>query len=138
MDPFDIYEKMLQMKQASIAADSSVSPHNRARAVGGVASDAAAIALTAENMLKCEDTTVVPAIARLVSEKEQKSFNTRVIRTLGLFDSRLHLVGMHEAILDSSAERKLFQETIPSIPQRMIPRWKRLLYDPRAGALDYV
>ena len=82
----------------------------------------------------------MPAVAKLVSESEQKSFNNKVIRNLGILDSRLHLVGMHEAVwdLNDEKERKLFEETIPSIPQYMIPRWKRLLYEPTVGALNKV
>jgi hypothetical protein len=39
---------------------------------------------------------------------------------------------------DSKKERELFEEAIPSIPQYMIPRWKRLLYEPRVGILNKV
>ena len=126
------------MEHATIAADSSAPRDVRSRAVGDVAADAAAIAESAYSMLQREEAIVVPAVARMVSEAEQKSFNNQVIRKLGIFDSRLHLVGMYEAVVDNQAERRLFQRTIPSIPQRMIPRWKRLLYMPRAGALDNV
>jgi hypothetical protein len=89
-------------------------------------------------MLYLENSFLVPTIARIVPEHEQKSFNNKVIRNLGVLDSRLHLVGMHEAVweLNDDQEKKLFEETIPSIPQRLIPRWKRLLYQPRVGVLD--
>jgi hypothetical protein len=128
----------LQMEKAALASDSSISQDARSRAVGDVAANAAAIAESTNSMLEREEAIVVPAIATLVPEAEQKSFNNQVIRKLGIFDSRLHLVGMHEAVADNQTERQLFQETIPSIPQMMIPRWKRTMYEPRAGALDKV
>ena len=67
-----------------------------------------------------ENTLLVPAVAQIVPEAEQKSFNNRVLRNLGLLDSRLHLVGMHEAVWESnnSKEKELFEQAIPSIPQR--------------------
>jgi hypothetical protein len=105
-----------------------------------MATQSAAIADCTRSMLQREDSLLVPAVARIVPESEQKSFNTKVIRSLGVFDSRMHLVGMHEAVweMGNEAERQLFQESIPSVPRYMIPRWKRLLYEPRVGILDKV
>lgn len=130
----------LQNNVASVASDPSASELARAEAVEKMVVQSSAIAEHARAMLRLEDALLVPTVARLVPESEQKSFNSKVIRMLGLFDSRTHLVGMHEAVweLDNKAERKLFQESIPSIPQYMIPRWKRLLYEPRVGMLDEV
>ena len=90
-------------------------------------------------MLALEDSLLVPIVAKVVPDSEQKSFNNQVIRNLGLFDSRLHLVGMHEAVweLNDDNERKLFEESIPRVPRMLIPRWKRLLYEPQAGVLDF-
>lgn len=89
-------------------------------------------------MLKLEDDYLVPTIAKIVPASEQKSFNEKVLRNLGLSNSRLYLVGMHEAVWehDSETERQLFKTSIPAIPRMMIPRWKRLLYDPRVGVLN--
>lgn len=100
----------------------------------------AAIAERARLMLSLEDSLLVPTIARIVPPSEQKSFNDKVIRNLGILDSRLHLVGMHEAVweLNDEQERALFKKSIPSLPQMMIPRWKRLLYEPRVGVLNNV
>lgn len=105
-----------------------------------MSTQSAAIAEYARSMLQREDAILVPGIARIVPEAEQKSFNNQVIRMLGVFDSRMHLVGMHEAVweLENKKERELFQEAIPSIPQYMIPRWKRTLYEPRVGILGKV
>eukprot|EP00980_Cylindrotheca_fusiformis_P014503 scaffold3875_cov123-Cylindrotheca_fusiformis.AAC.23 len=78
------------------------------------------------------------AIAEVVPESEQKSFNNKVLRNLGLLDSRLHLVHMHEAVWESNIEEEkdLFLQSIPTIPQKMIPRWKRNLYLPRTSVLE--
>lgn len=92
----------------------------------------------AKNMMEIENTYLVPAIAELVSEDEQKAFNNKVLLNLGLLDSRLHLVGMHEAVWETNdlTEKELFRQAIPSIPQLLIPRWKRTLYNPRTSMLD--
>jgi hypothetical protein len=131
---------LLQSNLASIAADPSASAQTRADAIIGVAYKSAMIVEYGRSMLRKEDSLLVPAVARIVPESEQKSFNNKVIRTLGVFDSRLHLVGMHEAVwdLENISEREIFQEAIPSIPRMMIPRWKRLLYEPRVGELGNV
>lgn len=101
-------------------------------------SESEAIVDCANSMLELEDNLLVPVIARVVPAPEQKSFNDKVIRKLGILDSRLHLVGMHEAVieLNNKEEQELFRTSIPKIPQMMIPRWKRLLYEPRVGVLD--
>ena len=100
--------------------------------------NAAAIADSTQAMLSCEIHVVIPVVARLLTESEQKSLNNQVIRKLGILDSRLHLVGMYEAIVNNVYERQLFQKVIPSLPQKLIPRWKRLMYEPKAGALDRI
>jgi hypothetical protein len=91
-------------------------------------------------MLRIEDQLLVPTIASIVPERDQRALNDRVIRSLGIWDSRLHLVGMYEAVweLNDEGERELFHRSIPSLPRRMIPRWRRLLYEPRVGALNQI
>lgn len=125
---------------AKVASDPSIDEKIRTDSFSRIASESEAIADCAKSMLMLEDSLLVPVIARVVPAPEQKSFNDKVIRKLGILDSRLHLVGMHEAVqeLDNDRERQLFQTTIPKIPQMMIPRWKRLLYEPRVGVLDKV
>lgn len=89
------------------------------------------------HILKLEDSFLVPAIAILTSVSQQRAFNNKVILSLGIFDSRVHLVGMYEAVLEQDEkEQDLFQAEIPAIARHMIPRWKRLLYDPQAGVLE--
>lgn len=96
----------------------------------------------AESIQQKEENLLIPLVQLHISDPEQKSFNNRVLRSLGIVDSRLHLVGMYEAIYghdakrDMDHEKKIFEESIPAIPRMMIPRWKRLLYDPRIAALN--
>jgi hypothetical protein len=74
---------------------------------------------------------LVPAVSVLVPEKEQSSFNLRVLSSMGLWDSRMYLVAMYEAVKESTLEeRYLFEQEIPATARYFIPRWKRLLYDP--------
>ena len=125
---------------STIASDASRAEDARTRALLQVADQSAEIVRVGRSMMDREDTLLVPTIGRLVSKSEQKSFNNKVIRMLGVFDSRMHLVGMHEAVweLKDQRERDLFEEAIPYLPRMMIPRWKRLLYEPKVGALDTV
>lgn len=89
-----------------------------------------------EDLFQRENTYLVPIITILVTEFQQDLFNTNVLRVLGLFNSRMHLVSMHEAVLEASEEeRTLFEKEIPFVARMMIPRWKRLLYEPAAGVL---
>ncbi len=89
-------------------------------------------------MFRLQDTLLVPTVASIVPEAEQKSFNNKVLLSLGILDSRTHLVGMYDTVCEmgDELEHQLFQEFIPYLPRLMIPRWKRLLYEPKAGALD--
>jgi hypothetical protein len=101
---------------------------------------AAQLVAHAQSMLETEEDLLVPLVAHFVPSADQKSFNSQVIRSLGLWDSRLHLVSMHEAVwaLPDRSERLVFETEIPYLARQMIPRWKRLLYEPRVGALQDV
>ena len=124
------------MTQVSIATNVVESRERRTGALTQVAQQAAAIATLTQSMLDREVQVVLPIVARIWTESEQSVLNGRVIRSLGLLDARLHLVGMSEAISDDSnavEERQLFRRVIPGLAQSLIPRWKRTLYDPRAG-----
>lgn len=87
-----------------------------------------------------QDRYIVPALSKIVPSKEQRSFNTKVLRTLGLLESRIHLVGMHDAVYDvrfgNEQEILAFESEIPVVAKKLIGRWKRTLYQPQAGALD--
>jgi hypothetical protein len=109
----------------------------RHEAIGSIADMSADLVARVGHILKLEDLFLVPAVAILTPVSQQRAFNNKVIRSLGILDSRVHLVGMHEAVLDQDKnEQALFQQEIPAIPRYMIPRWKRLLYDPQAGVLE--
>jgi hypothetical protein len=118
--------------------DTKLEIEQRAHAIQRVVDDSATLQSCAKAMMDIEDNILVPAIAKIVPEPEQHSFNNRVLMNLGILDSRLHLVAMYEAIEESgnSLEKSIFKKAIPSIPQMMIPRWKRKLYEPKAGVLD--
>ncbi len=75
----------------------------------------------------------------MVPPKVQKSFNNRVLLNLGILESRLHLVGMHDAVWESGieAEKKAFENEIPYVARILIERWRQSLYIPKAGALDF-
>jgi len=89
-----------------------------------------------------EECFLVPALAKIVPAKEQKSFNSKILRKLGLLEARVHLVGMYDAVHDdvygNKEEKSLFEQEIPTLPKMMISRWRKTLYQPRAGVLDDV
>ena len=91
------------------------------------------------SMRSLQETLIVPAISRMVPPKVQKSFNNKVLLNLGLLESRLHLVGMHDAVweLGMDDEKIKFENEIPYVARMMIERWRLSLYIPKAGALDY-
>jgi hypothetical protein len=124
-------------RNADIACNPKKSDKVRSEAIRVIADQSAQLERTARSMIEVEDCLLVPVIAEIVPEDEQKSFSNKVLRNLGLMDSRLHLVGMYEAVneLDDVIEKDLFETSIPSIPQMMIPRWKRKLYEPRTKDL---
>lgn len=125
-------------EQARIASSENLAPTKRSEAASNVAQISSTLSMRTRDILTREERLLIPAIAALVSESEQKSFNNRVIRKLGIFDSRLHLVGMYDAVMETAdvIEEKLFEEIIPMVPRMMIPRWRRKLYEPQAGVLE--
>jgi len=90
-------------------------------------------------MRELQETFVVPAIALVVPSRSQKTFNNRVLLKLGVLESRVHLVGMHDAVWESGSEieKKKFETEIPYVARVMIDRWRKSLYNPKAGMLDY-
>merc|ERR1711976_98399 len=119
----------------AIACDASQEESLRIDALQAVAEFSASLKDCVSRMIYLEDTWLVPGIAKIVPESEQKAFNNRVLRNLGVLDSRLHLVAMYEAVEETkdSKEKALFEKEIPSLPQMMIPRWKRKLYEPKTS-----
>ena len=90
-------------------------------------------------MRSIQEDFIVPAVSRMVSSKVQNSFNNKVLLNLGLLESRVHLVGMHDAVWESGIEeeRRKFEKEIPYVARVMIERWRRSLYDPKASALGH-
>ena len=125
-------------EQARLASSDELDLERRQEAASNVAQMSSALKSRTQEILEREEKLLIPAVAALVPQSEQKSFNSKVIRKLGLLDSRLHLVGMYDAVMEVGKEEGLFNEVIPMIPRMMIPRWRRNLYEPKAGVLDAV
>jgi len=129
-------------RNAHIVASSSNNNnnHKRVHAIQEIVDRSAQLQSVAQRMMDTEEQLLVPAIALLVPEREQKSFNQKVLLKLGLLDSRLHLVGMYETLLtdhnDNDKEQELFHKAIPALSRKMIPRWKRKLYEPKTYMLE--
>lgn len=125
-------------KQAHLACDTSESESCRSDAIVEVANYSAALQTLVQRMISVEDNLLVPAVGAIVPVREQKSFNNKVLRKLGLLDSRLHLVGMYETVWEDndSKEKELFQQAIPGISRNLIPRWKRKLYQPKTYMME--
>ena len=129
----------VQYESAKAASKSSESFQNKQRLLGDVARSSGRLVDQLASMRDLQEAFIVPAISRVVPSKVQKSFNSRVLLSLGLLESRLHLVGMHDAVWESGieAEKIKFEEEIPYLARMMIERWRQSLYIPKAGALDY-
>lgn len=97
---------------------------------------ATALVDTATSMLQIEESLLIPLVAHYIPTSTQSWLNQRVLRTLGVWDSRLHLVAMHQAIHTNATEYRRFQQEIPYLARSMIGRWKRHLYDPKVAALE--
>ena len=126
-------------EQARISSASSIDISKRREAIKNVAEMSASLATRFQTMFEqSAERILVPAIALMVSERDQRAVSNRVIRKLGVLDSRRHLVGMYDAVLEegSANERELFESEMPSLARAMIPRWRRKLYEPAAGMLD--
>lgn len=125
-------------KKVVLACDTKVGLSRRSNAIEEVADHLSDLQHLVHRMMFIEDTLLVPAVGAIVPAKEQKSFNNRVLLKLGLLDSRLHLVGMYEAVWEDndSIEKKLFQQAIPGMSRKMIPRWKRKLYQPKTYMME--
>ena len=78
-----------------------------------------------------QEYVLVPFIAAYVNKKAQDVFNRKVISSLGLINSQIHLVSMYEAIKDDAAEYSKFKKQIPRVAQAVVPLWKKRLYAPK-------
>jgi hypothetical protein len=126
-------------EQARTSSMHSIDNSKRREAIKNVAEMSASLATRFQTMFEqSAERILVPAVAHIVSEKDQRAVSNRVILKLGVLDSRRHLVGMYDAVLEegSAKERALFESEMPSMVRAMIPRWRRKLYEPAAGVLD--
>lgn len=137
--PMRRFLSRVQYESAKAASKSSESFQNKQRLLGDVARSSGRLVDQLASMRDLQEAFIVPAISRVVPSKVQKSFNSRVLLSLGLLESRLHLVGMHDAVWESGieAEKIKFEEEIPYLARMMIERWRQSLYIPKAGGLDY-
>jgi len=126
-------------QRAKAATNPSTSSQQKQQLLGDVTRLSRQLAEQLSPMRNLQEILIVPAISRVVPSKMQKSFNNKVLRNLGLLESRLHLVGMHDAVWESGVEeeREKFETEIPYVARMMIERWRKSLYIPKAGALDY-
>ena len=126
-------------EQALISSTPSIDVSKRREAIKNVAEMSASLATRFQAIFEqSAERILVPAVALIVSERDQRAVSNKVIRKLGVLDSRRHLVGMYDAVLEegSAKERALFESEMPSLARAMIPRWRRNLYEPTAGMLD--
>lgn len=77
----------------------------------------------------------VPLVAAYVKTQDQERFNTKVVSSLGLLDSQVHLVSMYDAIMHDSDEKVLWKNQIPKIARSVLPLWRKRLYAPKANCL---
>ena len=126
---------------AMLSSRSSITTEQRQRYLREVVRLSTRLSDELHSMRDLQEMLVVPSISRLVSASEQKSFNNKVLLALGLLESRVHLVGMHDAVWESGSdiEKQKFEKEIPYVARIMIERWRKSLYKPKgAWALDYV
>jgi hypothetical protein len=84
------------------------------------------------------DAVVVPAVVNSSTPSSQKRLNNRILRKLGVLDSRLHLVAMHEAVRtiegeEGEREIKLWEIKIPWAARGMVGRWRKGYEERRGG-----
>lgn len=91
----------------------------------------------ARSAMEEKEAFLIPFVAQLVPDREQKSMVSKIINSIGLSNLRLHLAAFHEAVLElkSKEETELFRKKIDPVSRLMIPRWTRLLYAPRTRIL---
>lgn len=77
----------------------------------------------------------VPLVAAYVKTHDQERFNNKVVSSLGLLDSQVHLVSMFDAIAHDANEKALWKSQIPKIARSVLPLWRKRLYAPKANCL---
>lgn len=99
--------------------------------------DAAAAADTLAGMIEqhralrdAQEAYLVPRVAAAVDASAQEKFNTKVVRYLGVLNSRKHLVSFDLAIDESGSaqDRADFDRQVPAVMRWALPRWRRTIY----------
>lgn len=139
---------------SSSSSSSSSSRHNQQKLLKDIVELSRELVDELTYMRQIQEHVIVPAISKVVLSSVQKSFNTKVLLNLGLFESRVHLVGMYDtvwelndngsknnnnnnSVVDKEEERRKFETEIPYVARKMIGRWRESLYHPKAGGLDF-
>jgi hypothetical protein len=102
-----------------------------------IESKVALIRKSYEKIQSVQESIFVPYISAFIPKKEQENFNRKVITTLGMLASQVHLVGMIEAIKDQPIEMALLKAQIPSLAQVTLGIWKKRLYEPKTRCLHF-
>ena len=132
-------------KQNQRQSDSSASssplnshhPQDDVAVIRKIESKVASIRKSYEKIQSVQESIFVPYISAFIPKKEQENFNRKVISTLGMLASQVHLVGMIEAIKDQPIEMALLKAQIPSLAQVALGIWKKRLYEPKTRCLHF-
>ena len=147
-------ELILLASKTSTLSSSSSSQHNQQKLLNDIVTLSRELVDQLTYMRQIQEDIIVPAISKVVPSSVQKSFNTKVLLNLGLFESRVHLVGMYDTVwelntdnssknnndnssVDGEEERRKFETEIPYVARKMIGRWRESLYRPKAVGLDF-
>lgn len=147
-------ELILLASKTSTLLSSSSSQHNQQKHLTDIVTLTRELVDQLTYMRQIQEDIIVPAISKVVPSRVQKSFNTKVLLNLGLFESRVHLVGMYDTVwelntdnssknnndnssVDGEEERRKFETEIPYVARKMIGRWRESLYRPKAVGLDF-
>jgi hypothetical protein len=140
---------------SSSSSHSSSSQHNQQKLLNDIVTLSRELVDQLTYMRQIQEDIIVPALSKVVPSSVQKSFNTKVLLNLGLFESRVHLVGMYDTVwelntdnssknnnnynssVDGEEERRKFEAEIPYVARKMIGRWRESLYRPKAVGLDF-
>ena len=112
-------------------------PRDDVALIRKIESKVASIRKSYEKIQSVQESIFVPYISAFIPKKEQENFNRKVITTLGMLASQVHLVGMIEAIKDQPHEMALLKAQIPSLAQVALGIWKKRLYEPKTRCLHF-
>ena len=82
--------------------------------------------------VRVQDSSVVPLIVAGSTRRQQKRLNSRILRSLGISDARMHLAAMWD-VVRGTKEEEVWEEKIPAVARRMVRGWRG--YGERAGMI---